>query len=671
MYRCPSCARPVHIFCGAAYAEDEEGFGSRRWCSPGKIEACSLRNAIEIEKIQDFSFQHDPQLSNDEFMNISSELYSDLGSTDGELENRHEKSELLDHGKEHYKKLSKEQKALILSKSRKNASWTQAEIANWTTKEFGIDSLSQATISAILRSGEATKHHGNLTNAQKQELCQYHETNPRIKQKDLAQWSYKQFNLSKVPTQPTISNILKNKKRFLEQVSQKDKALRRIGKLKCEKVEKKLLSWILQCQHKRVALSGLAIQTKAQQLARVLNIPADKTPVFSEGWLWKFQKRHGLMSFNFSGESGSADLNAVRENLPQLRSIVEQFQPCDVFNMDETGLFFCMSPDRTIATRQLEGNKKSMIRMTIALTANADGSEKLEPLFIGKSLKPRAFKGKSPEQLGISYRANQKAWMTSLIFQEWLQNFDRKMRIAERKVLLLLDNAPSHVVVNLELKNITVQFLPPNTTSVIQPMDAGIIAAMKKRYRQFHINNALLQEAEGKLQDIYKVDILQAMRWCQEAWTMITPTTISNCWRHTGLTGQATLPSAREDAELESGLTKSLSELKLRNPLTLSEYLDPAHENEFVNEDIDVADIVMLDDACSEDSQEESEEEEVFNFELLTSSFRTVVRYLNQQQNVQFEIIRTLNKHLYEIVASQRQQRLETMKQSDIRSFFQ
>lgn len=53
------------------------------------------------------------------------------------------------------------------------------------------------------------------------------------------------------------------------------------------------------------------------------------------------------------------------------------------------------------------------------------------------------------------------------------------------KVLLLIDNAPVHPIEEA-LKsrdgNVVMMFLPPNTTSVIQPMDQGIL---KRRYKKF------------------------------------------------------------------------------------------------------------------------------------------------------------------------------------------
>jgi len=52
------------------------------------------------------------------------------------------------------------------------------------------------------------------------------------------------------------------------------------------------------------------------------------------------------------------------------------------------------------------------------------------------------------------------------------------------KILLIVDNAPSHLTVIGGLHpNIRVVFLPPNTTSWIQPMDiTGVITALNACY---------------------------------------------------------------------------------------------------------------------------------------------------------------------------------------------
>ena len=89
---------------------------------------------------------------------------------------------------------------------------------------------------------------------------------------------------------------------------------------------------------------------------------------------------------------------------------------------------------------------------------------------IGKS---RCFKSIDARTLPVTWEHNKKAWMTSEIYQRWLQNFDSKMRRQNRQVLLLLDNAPSHPK-DKNVTNVKLMFLPANTTSMLQPVDQGI-----------------------------------------------------------------------------------------------------------------------------------------------------------------------------------------------------
>jgi len=52
-----------------------------------------------------------------------------------------------------------------------------------------------------------------------------------------------------------------------------------------------------------------------------------------------------------------------------------------------------------------------------------------------------------------------------------------------KKVLLILDNAPSHISLYKPV-NTTIIFLPPCTTSKLQPLDAGVIKTFKAYYKR-------------------------------------------------------------------------------------------------------------------------------------------------------------------------------------------
>ncbi|GBL99028.1 hypothetical protein AVEN_160977-1 [Araneus ventricosus] len=63
-----------------------------------------------------------------------------------------------------------------------------------------------------------------------------------------------------------------------------------------------------------------------------------------------------------------------------------------------------------------------------------------------------------------------------------------------KKEILLVDNAPAHLdVETLKAESITCIFIPPNTTSIMQPMDQDVIESMKRRYRKQLLNKLLFE----------------------------------------------------------------------------------------------------------------------------------------------------------------------------------
>ena len=63
----------------------------------------------------------------------------------------------------------------------------------------------------------------------------------------------------------------------------------------------------------------------------------------------------------------------------------------DIFNGDETGLFWQMLPDKSLRFTQQKnhGGKQPKTRMTLLVAANISGSEKLALYVNGKYTKPR------------------------------------------------------------------------------------------------------------------------------------------------------------------------------------------------------------------------------------------------------------------------------------------
>ena len=133
------------------------------------------------------------------------------------------------------------------------------------------------------------------------------------------------------------------------------------------------------------------------------------------------------------------------------------------------------------------GGKHSKIRLTGLAAGNAHG-ERLAMFVIGKANKPRCFKG--VRNLPWRYRAQRKSWMTAELFEEWVRELDRKFSAAKRKIALIIDNCTAHPHVE-QLPSIELIFLPPNTTSRTQPMDQGVIRALKAKYRSLAVRKLI------------------------------------------------------------------------------------------------------------------------------------------------------------------------------------
>ena len=108
------------------------------------------------------------------------------------------------------------------------------------------------------------------------------------------------------------------------------------------------------------------------------------------------------------------------------------------------------------------------------------------------------------------------------------------------KILMLADNCSAHVPVP-RLKNVTVRFLPANTTSMLQPCDQGITQSMKAIF-QTNLCRRILELIETMEDDdkisahevVKKVDMLQAMKMLAATWKAVKMKTVINCWRKGG-----------------------------------------------------------------------------------------------------------------------------------------
>jgi hypothetical protein len=130
---------------------------------------------------------------------------------------------------------------------------------------------------------------------------------------------------------------------------------------------------------KKAIITGDILKPKARQLwdalPQYVNI---KEPKWSNSWLERFKKRYKIKEYVQHREAGSAQTDNPDNIAPieAIRKLCKEYVLKDILNIDKTGLNWKRTPDRTLATKPHSGTKKSKERITIALTSNADDSEK-------------------------------------------------------------------------------------------------------------------------------------------------------------------------------------------------------------------------------------------------------------------------------------------------------
>ena len=174
--------------------------------------------------------------------------------------------------------------------------------------------------------------------------------------------------------------------------------------------------------------------------------------------------------------------------------------------------------------------------------------EMQNPLVTGKAAKPRCFRNLDIRKLPVECRSNKKAWMTSQIVEEWLTAFNGRMKMQNRHVFLFLDNATCHP--HIKFSNVWLAWFPPNTTSVSQPMDQGIIRNVKVHYRKLLMQSLLANmDCTPSSSELTRtVSVLDAVIWISQAVQGLLQETVTRCLEKAGcFTGEVTASVENEN----------------------------------------------------------------------------------------------------------------------------
>ena len=206
----------------------------------------------------------------------------------------------------------------------------------------------------------------------------------------------------------------------------------------------------------------------------------------------------------FCGESGEVSGETVTSWNERLPEIVGKYSTDDIWNMDETGVFWQALPDSGFGQRgkQCHGGKQSKRRITIAFFVSASGKTELKPIV---SENPRCLKRFNKAALPVTYFSQMKAWMTGEILDTILTKLNRQLSSKNRHILLLMDNAGCHP-----------QELEDKYSNIVSKIDQCCNAS----------------------EVVKSINILVAIRWSAIAWSKVKEETVRKCFRNAGILNQ-------------------------------------------------------------------------------------------------------------------------------------
>lgn len=522
-----------------------------------------------------------------------------------------------------------------------------------------------------MTSKSTTKTRNAISNEKKAALRAQRQLKPYLNYKSLAQWfeeTYKQrIDIS------SVARIVSPRYASLDSIS--SEAVQKQAKRRAEhwpELEKAIFEWVQRAEQ-HITISQEAIRVKAKEYWEAI-YPEKSMPAFSNGWLTGFQNRANIKYRIQHGEAGSL-ANEAESAMAKIRQATRSFAPQDIFNCDESALFWKMTPDRSLSTRSVPGRKKQKARISILFCCNSDGSERLPLLIIGTAKRPRSFAaaGININNLNCTWRSNTKAWMTGEIFKEWLIQFNNRMK--NRRVVLLMDNFSAHESaakeIESQLENILILWLPPNSTTKYQPLDQGIINNWKVIWKKNWILY-MVKEYDRGFDPLTTMTVLQGIRWAIEAWSVdVKVDTIRNCFNKAlHCEKEEEFKDIESISLLESSFRSLQLSNRIQNIMDIKEFLNP--EGEEISDslmDIDSAVLSQFSKPQEIDDDEDAEISDTTPLVPIQSAFeclRILRLYEEQQQQADPLLLQYLIP--YERLLTRR--KIDSQHQRDIRDFF-
>lgn len=327
-------------------------------------------------------------------------------------------------------------------------------------------------------------------------------------------------------SQSQVSRIMKNKEAIMTQWNRfatPDRKRCRLGKAGA--LEQKLVDWYKEAKKEDLPISGPILMEKAKSIGSEMGI--DFKP--SAGWLGRWKDRNGVTLKRFKDKDGAPSVTKVGNHWRRymFTKATKDYSLQNVWVVDETVLIYNALPEH-LQHGAVSGNDK----ISIILACNLAGTERKPPVIIGNS------QALNSVNLPTPFQHHSESAVTLEFFSSWLKEWDRELHTKRKKIVVLMSKMPHHPE-NPHIFNINVTFFPPDTSTVLQPLQLGIMNVFKSLYRYQQLKYIMAKtQASEKIglcsvlnQNVLSahslsVSLLDAIFMVHKAWRHVSPETI-------------------------------------------------------------------------------------------------------------------------------------------------
>jgi hypothetical protein len=265
-----------------------------------------------------------------------------------------------------------------------------------------------------------------------------------------------------------------------------------------------------------------------------------------KNWVANFIKRSAELKMRFNRRldyqrARNEDPEIIRKWFELVRNTIAKYgiSADDIYNFDETGFMMGVALTAKVVTASETRYRPKAVQpgnrewVTVIQGINAQGWA-IPPyvIFSGQNHLSAWYSEESPRdwRLGLS----ENGWTTNELGFEWLQHFERhtKHRTKGSHRLLIIDGHESHDSLQFQdfckANNIVTLCMPPHSSHLLQPLDVGCFAPLKRAYGK-QIEDLI----RNCINHITKVEFLPAFRAAFEA--SFTESNIRGGFRGAGL----------------------------------------------------------------------------------------------------------------------------------------